>query len=302
MQVIFLGTAGTIPTRFRNLPAVVLKRNGRIFLFDAGEGTQIQFIKASLSLHKISDIFISHIHGDHIGGIPGILQSLSLLKREKPMRIFGPKQISRYVSAIYETMNFELTFPVNIIEISSGKILDEKDFYVECVTAEHKIDALAYGFFEKPRPGKFYPEKAENLGIPKHLWKKLQHREEISFKDKVIKPEDIMGPEREGRKIVYAVDTRPCSNVLNLSRGVDLLIHDGMFANSLQEKAIDGGHSTVSEAAELAKNAAVKRLVLTHISSRYVSTDDLINEARAIYSNTEIANDLMIIDLPLQKN
>ncbi len=302
MQIIFLGTSGTIPTRFRNLPAVILRRNGRIFLFDSGEGTQIQFIKASLSMHKISDIFISHLHGDHIGGLPGILQSLSLLKREKPLRIFGPGELKIYLSAIYNIMNFELTFPVDVIEVNSGIILNERDFYVKCVPAEHKIDTIAYGFFEKVRPGKFNPEKAEQLGIPKFLWKKLQAREVININNNIIEPKDVLGPDRPGRKIVYAVDTRPCENVLNLSENVDLLIHDGMFTNILQEKAIEGGHSTALEAAELAKKAGVKQLILTHISSRYPNTDELLEDAKKIFPKVKIAHDLLTIDLPLIKN
>ncbi len=302
MQVVFLGTAGTIPTRFRNLSAMALKRNGRIFLFDAGEGTQIQFIKASLSMHKISDILISHMHGDHIGGIPGILQSLSLLKRTKAMRIFGPKGINEFIKAIIQTMNFELTFPVEVIEVNERIIIDEKEFYVECTHAEHKIEVLAYGFFEKPRPGRFNPEKAKKLGVPKYLWKKIQEGRKVKIKDKVIDPSEILGPERPGRKIVYAVDTRPCENVLSLANEVDLLIHDGMFANELKEKAIEGGHSTVVEAAELAKKAKVKRLVLTHISSRYPDTDLLRSEAQTIFPNTEIAYDLLTINLPVKES
>jgi len=302
MQIIFLGTSGTIPTRFRNLPAIALKRKGRIFLFDAGEGTQIQFIKASLSMHRIDDIFISHLHGDHIGGIPGILQSLSLLKRIKPLKIFGPKKLKQYISAICENMYFALTFPVIIIEVTSGIIIDDREFYIECTAAEHKIDVLAYGFIEKSRLGKFFPEKAEKLGVPKPLWKKLQSGEEVIINNKTIRPSDVLGLERPGRKIVYAVDTRPCENVLNLSAGVDLLIHDGMFTNDLHDKAIEGGHSTSSEAAELAQKAGVKRLVLTHISSRYPNTSILLNEAQSIFLNVEIAEDFLVIDLPLLKN
>ncbi len=297
MQLIFLGTSGTIPTINRNLPAMVIKRQGRIFLFDAGEATQIQFLKASLSMHRISDIFISHLHGDHIGGIPGILQSLSLSKRIKPLRIFGPKNLKTYISVICETMNFDVTFPVIIIEINSGIILEEKEFHVECVLGEHKIDTFAYGFFEKMRPGKFFPEKAERLGIPKPLWRKLQWGEDVFVKNKAFKPIDVLGPDRAGRKIVYAVDTRPCENILKLCEGVDILIHDGMFAHELQERAIEGGHSTVLEAAELAKKAGVKRLILTHISSRYPNLDELLNEARTVFSNTEIAQDLLTIEL-----
>jgi ribonuclease Z len=302
MQIIFLGTAGTIPTRFRNLPAIALKRKGKIFLFDAGEGTQIQFIKASLSMHRIEDIFISHLHGDHIGGIPGILQSLSLLKRTKVLRIFGPKKLKQYISAICENMYFELTFPVVISEVNSGIIIDEREFYIECTPAEHKLDVIAYGFFEKSRPGKFFPEKAEKLGVPKSLWKKLQSGEEVNIDNRTIRPSDILGEERPGRKIVYAIDTRPCENVLNLSMGADLLIHDGMFSYDHEDKAIEGGHSTTFEAAELAKKAGVKRLILTHISSRYPNSSVLLSEAQSIFPNVEIAEDFLIVDLPLMKN
>ncbi len=302
MQIIFLGTAGTIPTRTRYLPAMIIKRKGRIFLFDAGEGTQIQFIKASLSMHKISDIFISHLHGDHIGGIPGILQSLSLLKRVKPIRIFGPKKIRAFIEAICTNMNFDLTFPINIIEVNSGIIYEEADFYIECVAAEHKIDVFAYGFFEKSRPGKFYPDKAEQLGVPRSLWKKLQDGNEVIINERIIKPQEVQGARRSGRKIVYAVDTRPSENVLNLCKDTDVLIHDGMFMDDLENKAIEGGHSTASEAAKLAKRANVMQLILTHISSRYSNTDELLNEARKIFPNVEIAHDFMLIDLPLKRN
>jgi ribonuclease Z len=302
MQIIFLGTSGTIPTLSRNLPAVALTRNGRIFLFDAGEGTQIQFIKSSLSMHKISDIFISHLHGDHIGGLPGIFQSLSLQRRLKPLRIYGPRGIMVYISAILGTMNFELTFPLKVIEISSGRILEENDFYVESTLGEHKIDVISYGFFEKPRPGKFHPEKAKELEIPERLWKNLQRGEEIIIKDKLIKPSDILGPPRSGRKIVYAIDTRPCENILNLSKNADCLIHDGMFTSDLYEKAIEAGHSTALEAAELAKKAEVKKLFLIHISSRYPNTDKLLSEAQMVFPNTEIAYDLQVVEIPRVKD
>ncbi|MHA1321895.1 MAG: ribonuclease Z [Candidatus Helarchaeota archaeon] len=301
LSITILGSSGTIPTLYRALPATVLKRKGRIFLFDAGEGTQIQFIKSSLSMYKISDIFISHLHGDHIGGVPGILQSLSLLRRNKPLRIFGPKGIRNYLQAIYTTMNFELTFPVLVNEIETGIILDEDDFYVQCVQAEHKIEVIAYGFFEKPRPGKFYPEKAIKLGVPKYMWKMLQQKKEVKINNKIITPKDVLGPDRPGRSIVYAVDTRPSNNILKLAENIDLLIHDGMFTESLKEKAIEGGHSTALEAAEIAKNAKVKKLILTHISSRYPDVAALLKEAKEIFENVEIATDFLTIKIPYKK-
>jgi len=297
MQIIFLGTAGTIPTRSRNLPAVVLRRNGRIFLFDAGEGTQIQFIKGSISMHKITDIFISHLHGDHIGGIPGIFQSVSLQKRSSLLRIYGPKGIMAYISAILETMNFDLTFPLKVIEIKSGVILEENDFYIECAPGEHKIEVMAYGFFEKPRPGKFYPEKAKELEVPEQLWKNLQRGEEVIIKNRVIKPSNVLGPQRPGRRIVYAIDTRPCENILTLSKNADVLIHDGMFTSDLNEKAIEAGHSTALEAAEFAKKAGVTKLFLIHISSRYSDPEPLLKEAQIVFPDTEIPSDLLAIEL-----
>ena len=305
LRIIFLGTAASIPTDERALPSIVVQRKGEILMFDCGEGTQRQMIRAGIKLNRKMKIFITHMHGDHVLGLPGVIQTMSLLGRTKKLQIYGPRGIREFMEAILNTIRFWLGFPLEIYEIhEEGLVCDEEEYEVHAVWAEHTVPSLAYALIEKPRPGKFYPEKAIKLGVPKGpLWSRLQRGMNVELPDgRVIKPEDVLGPPRPGRKIVYSGDTRPSEKIVELSREADVLIHEATFDDGMMEKAADEGHSTAGEAAEVALAANVKLLVLTHISARYNNPRILLEQAKKIFPNVYIPSDLDLIEVPFPEN
>ena len=302
LRVIFLGTAGSVPTPKRSLPAILIQRKGEQLMFDCGEGVQRQMMKAKTGFHKKMKVFVSHMHGDHVLGLPGLLQTMALLDRERKLEVYGPSGINRFIEAIKETVQFVLTFPVEIHEIEeAGVVCEEEEYAIKAVWANHVIPSLAYALVEKPRPGKFYPEKAEALGVPEGpLWSKLQHKHKVNLPDgRVVKPEQVVGPPRPGRKIVYTGDTRTFKGFAKFAAGADLLIHDATLDDELAEKAEEDGHSTPSQAAENAKKGKVKQLILTHISARYDDTSALLEQAQKVFKNTRVAEDFTKIEIPL---
>jgi len=305
LRVIFLGTAGSVPTPERSLPAVLIQRKDEQIMFDCGEGVQRQMIRVKVGFHKKMKVFISHMHGDHVLGLPGLLQTMALLDRERKLEIYGPEGIKRFLEDVRETVQFVLTFPVEIHEIyEAGDVCQEEEYTVQAAWSNHVIPSIAYALIEKPRLGKFYPEKAKALGVPEgQLWSKLQHGNKVKLSDgRVVKPEDVVGPPRPGRKIAYTGDTRPFKNFSNFATNADMLIHDATLEDALAEKADEDGHSTPSQAAKNAKKAKVKRLILTHISARYTNTNTLLEQAQKIFKNTQVAKDFMKIELPLREN
>ena len=303
MKIVILGAGGTIPTLFRNLPAVALQRKGEVFLFDCGEATQIQFSRSSLSLGKLSYIFISHLHGDHLTGLPGLLMTLSQLSRSSPLHIFGPPGIGEYVGAIKKYLGFNPPYDLIVKEIEGGTILRGEGYWVESAPSDHRVFNLAYALEEEKRPGRFFLDKAIKLGVPEGpLFRRLQLGEDIILNNgRMIRSQEVIADPRMGRKIVYAIDTRPCEAVVKLSLRADLLVHDGMFGDDLRGEAKKKGHSTVIQAAEVAKKAKAKRLILSHISARYGSTKDLEKEAASIFPGAVVAKDLMEIEIPVNK-
>ena len=302
LRVIFMGTAGSVPTPERSLPAVLIKRQNEQLMFDCGEGTQRQMIKAKAGFHKKTKIFISHMHGDHVLGLPGLMQTMALMDRQKKIEIYGPEGIKQFLECMRETLQFGLTFPVEIHEVyDAGIVCEEKDYVVEAAKSNHVVPSLAYAFLEKPRPGKFYPEKARALGVPEgELWSKLQHGDKIKLAHgRVISPADVMGSPRRGRKIVYTGDTRPFKGFAKFAAAADLVIHDATLDDTLTEKAAEDGHSTPSQAAQEAKKAEAKQLVLTHISARYPDPRLLLEQAQKFFKNTLVAEDFMELELPL---
>jgi len=302
LHVVFLGTAASIPTIARALPSVVVKRKNEVLMFDCGEGVQRQMIRASVGFHRKMKVFVSHMHGDHVLGLPGLLQTMSLLDRQEKLDVYGPVGIKAFVETISATVQFVLTFPIEIHEIKDeGVVCKEKEYEVKVTQTDHVIPSLAYALIEKPRPGRFNPKKAEALDVPEGpLWSRLQRGEKVkTTTGRVVKPEQVVGAPRLGRKIVYSGDTRPTESVLRLAEDADLLIHEATFDDELLNKAIEDGHSTPSQAAETAKKAKVKRLILTHLSSRYKNTQPLLEQARKIFPHTDVAEDFMKIEVPL---
>jgi ribonuclease Z len=303
LQVIFLGTGGSIPTPKRGLSAIAVTRKEELLLFDCGEGTQRQMILAGVSFHRKTKIFVTHMHGDHILGLPGLLQTMSLLNREKKLEIYGPRGIKAFIEAISQTVQFTLTFPVQVSEIDPGLVCEEKDYEVYSIQSNHITPTIAYSLMEKPRPGRFHPKKAKMLGVPEgSLWSRLQGGSSVKLSNgRIVEPEMVLGSPRPGRKIVYTGDTRPSENLEMLAENADLLIHEATFDDELLERAVEDGHSTPSQAAKTAKKSGAKRLVLTHISARYKDASVLLKQARKFFSKTELAEDFLKIDLPFRE-
>jgi ribonuclease Z len=304
LRVVFLGTSGSVPTLKRSLPSVVVQCPRDQWMFDCGENVQRQMMRGKVSFHRKMKIFITHLHGDHVLGLPGLLQTMALMDRKEPVEVYAPKGLKDFLVCTKEALNFGLTYPVDIFEIlAEGLVVDEEEYQVIAAKSNHSITGFSYAFIEKPRPGKFYPKKAVALGIPAgEMWSKLQRGEEIKTADGiVVKPSDVMGPKRPGRKIVYTGDTKPFEWFGKFAEGADLVIHDCTFDDSLKEKAETDGHSTPSQAAEQAKAANAKKLVLSHISARYPDASLLLEQAKKVFPNSILAEDYLELELPLNE-
>ncbi len=303
ISVIFLGTSGSVPTLKRSLPSVVVQCPKELWMFDCGENTQRQMMQGKISFHRKLKVFLTHLHGDHVLGLPGVLQTMALMDRKEPVQIYGPPGIRKFLVCTKDTLNFGLTFPVEINEIlTEGEIVNQEDYMVTAVKSNHSISGFCYAFIEKPRPGKFYPKKAKALGVPVgELWSKLQAGKKVTLADgKVVLPSDVMGPPRVGRKIVYTGDTKPFEAFASFAAGADLIIHESTFDDSLSDKAVADGHSTPSQAAAEAKAASAQRLALTHISARYPNASLLLEQAKKVFEETVVAEDFMVVELPLK--
>jgi len=304
IQVVFLGTSGSVPTLKRSLPCVVVQGSSEQWMFDCGENVQHQMIATKVSFHCRMKIFISHLHGDHVLGLPGLLQTMALMGRKEPLQVYGPAGLQKFIVCIKETLNFGLTYPVEIHEICSESIIcDQEQYQVRVVRSNHTVEGYCFAFIEKPRPGRFYPNKALAHGIAAgELWSKLQSGQEITAPNgAVVKPNDVMGPMRQGRKIIYTGDTKPFAAFGEFACNADLVIHDATFDDALKEKADTDGHSTASQAAEQAKTAQAKCLVLSHISARYSDGNMLLEQAKKVFPNSIIAEDYMSLELPLSE-
>jgi ribonuclease Z len=304
LRVVFLGTGGSVPTVGRSLSALLLRRQGEQLLFDCGEGAQRQMVKAKVGFHRKMKIFVSHMHGDHILGLPGLLQTMALLGRERKLEVYGPEGIAQFLECVRESLQFGLTFQVEIHEIQGDSVVcKEKDYTVEAIRSNHVVNGWSYAFVEKPRAGKFYPEKAKALGVPEgDLWSRLQRGETVEMADgRVVHSKEVVGSLRRGRKIVYSGDTRPFDAFVGFATGADLVVHESTFDDALAEKAEIDGHSTPSQAALQAKRAKAKKLALTHISARYADVKLLLEQALKVFGNTVVAEDFLVLELPLPK-
>jgi ribonuclease Z len=304
LQITFLGTSASIPTPKRALSAVAIRRKNELILFDCGEGTQRQMIQAGVGFHKPTKIFVTHLHGDHILGLPGLLQTMALLGRTTKVELYGPAGIKQFIEAINQTVPHMLTFPLEVYEKTAGTVCEEKEYTIQAAETVHIDPSLVYAFTEKPRPGRFYPKKARELGVPEGpLWSKLQAGKQVTLQDgRVVLPENVLGQPRRGRKIVYTGDTGYSENVVELAKNADLLIHESTFEDELMPRALEDNHSTPSIAARTAKEANVKQLVLTHISARYNNANKLLEQAQKIFPNTVVAHDFLKLEPSQNEN
>lgn len=300
LRIIFLGTGGSLPTRNRNPSAVIVNFKGELLLFDCGEGTQQQMMRAKTGMMSLSSIFVSHFHADHFLGIPGLIQTMSFLGRKDPLTIYGPEG-TREFTEFFKILGYcNLKYEVRGVELSPGDAVEGKDYVVRALRTEHSIPSLGYALIENPRPGRFNRERAVELGVPPGpLFAKLHKGSSVKVNGKIVMPEEVVGTSRPGRTVIYTGDTRPCEAVLEASRDADLLIHDGSFADEMADWAEESMHSTAGEVAALAKEAGARKLVLTHVSSRY--TDDvepILKDSKKVFENVIVAEDLMELEVP----
>ncbi len=293
LSLFFAGTGGSVPSARRGLPAVLVRRGGDRLLFDCGEGTQRQLLR-SVGLVDVDCVFITHFHADHWLGLPGMLKSFALREREAPLSLYGPSGLDELMGVmriIYGRLPYEL----RIVEVEPAQTVDRDGYLVAAVPVIHgDRQAFGYALVEAPRPGEFDPRGAEALGVtPGEDFGRLQRGEMVAG----VAPEQVMGPPREGRKIVLSGDTIPCEALAIAAHQADVLVHEATFAEEESERARETSHSTARQAAELARDAEVRLLALTHVSSRYAG-GELREQARALFAATETPRDFDTIEVP----
>lgn len=299
----FLGTGGSWPSVQRNVSAIALKRGSEILLFDCGEGTQRQFQRSQLSYMQVSAVFITHFHGDHFLGLPGLIQTFQLNDRKNPLHIYGPKGMNQLVDQLLHLGYFSPAYAVISHEVEDGDTLAFNGFSIKVLAVQHNVPAIAYCYEEEARPGKFNKPKALKLGVPEGpLFSRLQHGKSVTLDNGTkITPKQVMGAERPGRKVVISGDTSPVETMVEFAQCADVLVHEATFLSEMGETANDYGHSTARQAAELAKKAQVSRLYITHISPRYVDPKPIEHEAQEIFSKSYVPNDFDAVDIRLKK-
>ena len=303
MEAFVLGCGGMMPLPYRHLTSVLLRRDGDLFLFDCGEGTQVSLRRLSLKWKKIDAIFISHTHADHITGLPGILMLSSQVERKEPLYIYGPPKIKEYVETSRKVLDMYINYPIVIKEITAPCVVHSgKDFYIRAFPLEHTKTCVGYTLEELDRPGEFFPEKAMELKVPcGPMWSQLQSGFEVTLADgSVVKPEQVLGSKRSGRKFSFVTDTLYKPSIANEVRGSDLLICEGMFEKDLIDQAKEKKHMTAEQAAIIARDANVRRMCMIHYSPRYTDRElsILLEEAQAVWPQAELSRDRMQIDIP----
>jgi len=299
LALTFLGTAAAMPTLDRNVSGLALVREGETMLFDCGEGTQRQMMKYGVGF-TFRDIFFSHYHADHLLGVTGLLRTMGLQDRSAPVTLYGPKGAQRILGAAISLGIERQKFPVEIVEVKPGERLARDGYAIEVFPTEHRADTVGYALVEEERLGRFHPERAREMGIPEGpLWGRLHKGERIELPDgQSVTAADLVGPPRPGRKVVYSGDTRPCEATIAAARDADLLVHEATFGFDERERAVETGHSTASEAAQVAREAGVRQLYLTHISARYSrEAPELLAEARAVFPDAVIARDGVTVEV-----
>lgn len=310
MQITFLGTSSGVPTRSRNVSSVGLRlpQRSELWLFDCGEGTQHQVLRSDLKISQLRRIFITHMHGDHIFGLMGLLASCGLAGNPDRIDIYGPTGLDEYLNRSGKYSYTHFSYPVHIHTIQPGVVYEDEEFTVSCRPLKHRVPAFGYRVEEKDRPGRFDVQKAAALGIPSGpLYGKLKRGETITLPDgQKINGSQLCEAPEVGRKFVYCTDTVYCESAVELAQDADLLIHEATFAHQDAQLAFDRLHSTSTMAAQVALSAGAKHLIMTHFSPRYapgnaIMLNDLLQEARAIFPNTQLAYDFLVYEVPRRR-
>jgi ribonuclease Z len=293
LSVMFAGTAGSVPSARRGLPALLVRRGAERILVDCGEGTQRQLLRAG-GLSDVTDVFITHLHVDHWLGLPGLLQTFNLRDRDRPLQVYGPDGLADLMRLL-RRVHGRLSFPLEVIELEAGESVRRDTLEIHAVNVRHRGLAFGYVLVEDVRPGRFDAALAESLGVsPGPDFGRLQRGETVAG----VRPDQVIGEERAGRKVVISGDTAPCETLAIAAHGADLLVHEATFGDDEHERARITGHSTATQAARLAVDAEVRLLALTHISARYGGRE-LRAEARAVFERTELPRDFDVIEIPL---
>jgi ribonuclease Z len=305
LELFVLGTSGMMPLPGRSLTSILLRREGDLLLFDCGEGTQLSLRRLNLRWKKITAIFISHTHADHVTGLPGILMLSSQVEREEPLYIIGPPRIREYVEANRRILDMHINYDIQVIEISEdGVPFRGEGFAVHTHKLSHTKPCYGYAVVEDRRPGTFHPDRAVELGVPRGpLWSQLQHGQTVMLEGgRSVEPAEVLGPPREGRKVSYVTDTLPVPRLPEFVAGSDVLICEGMFTQEFAESAREKKHLTALDAARIARDGAVKSLGLIHYSPRYMNRDLrlLLEEAQTVFPDTFLTKDLQSIDIALK--
>jgi ribonuclease Z len=301
LSIRFLGTSASRPTAERNVTAITFVREGETLLFDCGEGTQRQMMRYGTSF-GLSDIFFTHMHADHMLGVIGLFRTLSLQGRTETMRLWGPRGSAALLRQAIALGSDKQPFPLEINEVTPDTPIARKGYSISPYAVEHKDKlALGYSLIEDIRLGRFHPEKAREMGIPEGPeWGKIHKGEPVTLPDgRVVHPEELVGPSRPGRRVVFTGDSRPAESTIKAAEGADVLIHEATFADDEHPRAIETGHATAREAAEVAAKAGVKQLVLTHLSARYsINAAELLQQAKEVFPETIIARDGFELEVP----
>jgi ribonuclease Z len=298
LDVVFLGTAGSMPTARRGPSATLVRRGGERLLFDCGEGTQRQLLRSDIGLVDLEEIFLTHFHADHFLGLPGLLKTFALRGRELPLAVFGPRGLRELFESLRRVIG-RLTYEVGVVELAAGAALPREGYELRTFAARHGRDAIGYALVEETRPGRFDVEAADALGVPFGRERgSLQRGEAVTLADgRVVTPEQVLGEARRGRTIVLTGDTAPSAEVVDAAAGADLLVHEATFCEDEAERAHETEHSTALEAAGVARDAGVRLLALTHLSSRY-GGGDVEREARTVFPETVVPRDFDLIEVP----
>jgi ribonuclease Z len=298
LDLVFLGTSASAPTARRAPAALLVRRGGDRLLFDCGEGTQRQLLQSAIGLVDLREIFLTHFHADHYLGLPGMLKTFSLRDREVPLTVYGPPGLRDLFEALRRVFG-RLTYPLELVEARPGTTLEREGYDLLVFPVAHGGSAVGYALVEEPRPGRFDVETADALGVPNGPARGvLQRGEPVTLPHgRTVSPEEVLGPQRPGRRIVYTGDTAPSEVVLALAGGADVLVHEATFADEESDRAAETLHSTARQAAELARDAGVRLLALTHISPRYFGPE-LVREAREVFAQTVVPRDFDVIEVP----